>query len=168
MPKKPRDRAVVAELAIIADVAKRKQLNGDERAAIAAECARYTDLTTGKIVKRGLTEINRLFKVSPATIKRINSDFKRQKAAGVLGPNLRHKKGAGRPSKLTTELKIVYRDVAQEYANLWIRLTTRMLQSELRSQGISLSTSTIHAHLKLMNAREKNMGDSRRHLGTFG
>ena len=143
MRNKPRDRAVANKLAIIADVAKRKQLNGDERAAIAAECAFWTDQTTGRIIKRGLAEIIRLFKVSAATIKRINSDFIRQKTAGILGPNLRRKKGGGRPSKLTTELKIVYSDIAQAYANLWIRLTEVALQSELRSKGISLSTSTV-------------------------
>ena len=48
MRNKLRDRAVANKLAIIADVAKRKQLNGDERAAIATECARWTDPTTAR------------------------------------------------------------------------------------------------------------------------
>jgi len=68
------------------------------------------------------------------------------------------KKGrCGRPSKLTPELRAMYLQIGQEYADLWLRLTVRLFQSELETRGEHLSVSTISQHMKQLKMKETNL-----------
>ncbi len=94
------------------------------------------------------------------SIRRYFDDFKKQRRAGVQSPPLTNKRHgrAGTRNKLTPELRAAYLAIGQEHAQLWIRLTRRLLQAELESRGHHLSLlSTIHSHLKLMKAVEVNL-----------
>lgn len=82
-----------------------------------------------------------------------------QNEAEVLVPNYESKRkgNCGRKSKLTPAVVEQYTAIAQEYADLHIRLNSRLLKDELSTHGTEVAHSTIQRHLKGMKAVRKNL-----------
>jgi hypothetical protein len=90
------------------------------------------------------------------TMYRILADYRNQKAAGNNCPDLSPKRcgNCGRPSLLTPELRLMYQEISQEYADLCILLTGDLCAAELADRGVVLSASTVKRHLQLLKARK--------------
>jgi len=137
-----------------------KEADAATKSAIVAECFKWCDPHTDVVVKGGYKKVMDKFPgVTRAAIRKYFGDFKKQRSAGVLSPDMSVKRvgKCGRPTKLTEVLKEHYRAIGQEYATLWIKLTVRELQIELERLGFHLSVSTIHGHLKQLKAKEINI-----------
>lgn len=137
-----------------------KDCSLEEKTAILAECSKWSDPFTGRLVNNSLKNIVKKFKpISRRTIQRIYGNFKRDQKGGLLIPKIaiKRKGRCGRHSKLTNDLRQVYIKIGQEYANMWLRLTVRILQIELSKAHFHLSLITISHHLKLMNSKIHNI-----------
>jgi hypothetical protein len=128
-------------------------LSDKARVGIITECFKHFNSNTNRIRYGGYYYVKQKYpNVGMSTIRLVFSDFLKHRKFTSL------KKGkVGRKSKLTPELREQYRRIMQDYANMWIRTTTVILQKELRDAGFPLSTSTIWSHLKTMNAHRKNL-----------
>jgi hypothetical protein len=118
--------------------------------AIVAECFKYCQPDTEEIVNNGYLMVKEKFpSVSLYSIATYFKEFKRQQRAGNLVPNLASKRVGGRNvrNKLTPELTIRYREIMQDYANSWTRLTVAMLATEI---GGGIGVATVHRHLKVL------------------
>lgn len=135
---------------------RNKEIAITTKAAILHACAKLTDPITGDFAHGGRMQVLRQFpSVSLSSIIRIHRLGKGSPLAIKLDSSRVGR--CGRESKLTPELKEHYMEVAQEYANEWIRLTRRLAQVELEDRGFHLSTRTIGKHFSLMNAKTKNL-----------
>lgn len=96
--------------------------------------------------------------VSESSIKRIHRLGRDDPSSIKLET---HRVGrCGRTSKLTPELRVEFTRIAQEYANMWIRLTYRLAQEELSQAGFHLSLRTIGKHFKLMKQASSSRNTS--------
>lgn len=130
------------------------------KVAIMIEAAKFTDVRSGRLFHGAIKHIIELFRpVSARTVKRIVKEYRDQRANGVVVPTFENKRRGrcGRHSKLTPELRVEYTRIAQEYANMWIRLSDRYLQIELQEAGYPLSRKCIQSHLKILKARKINL-----------
>ncbi len=127
-----------------------KQCNAAKKAAITRECAKYTDMITGKIVRNVIPSIKKKFNVSKSTIMRINKEYKQKEAQGDLAPDLTPKKRTGRLGYLNDVVKAEYRRIMQEWANKSRKVTVRSLRQELHEAGFKFPIATVHSHLKAL------------------
>jgi hypothetical protein len=97
--------------------------------------------------------------ISSRTVKRIWSTYRERilTSGPIVDMSSRRAGNCGRKSMLTAELRDVYIDILQSYANLWIRLSNASLVKELSTRGFNLSRCTVQNHLKLLNARKTNL-----------
>jgi nucleotidyltransferase/DNA polymerase involved in DNA repair len=134
----------------------RKSHQDVTKANIIAECCSYHDSVRGRLVDGSIKKVQEKFSfVSVRSVSRIRSAYQKGGMVMKFGTNRAGKCGA--KSKLDEELTIHYRQIMQEYANSWRRLTIRLLKAELKKRGFTLSTSTIFEHLKLLNAKKVNL-----------
>ena len=63
----------------------------------------------------------------------------------------------GRKSKLTDEVKEVYREIVSRFAYSWTYLSEATLQEELKKKGLNFSAGTVHNHLLLLRKRNKKV-----------
>lgn len=135
-------------------------LTASLRTRILVLCAKNFNPVTKQLKNGSMKEISmECGGVSESTIKRISRVLREMTPEDNLADILRsHRQGrCGRSSKLTPELRTEYLRIFQEYANAWMRVSERMLRAELIAAGHTLSRSTIHAHLKILNAKKKNL-----------
>lgn len=133
-----------------------RDIKPEERVAIVAACSKWSDPATGKLVYGGLKSVMKQFPhVSSASIKRFYALLK----ANPNAPDLSRKrlKRCGMSSLFTEAVRAEYIRIAQEYANMWIRLTQTLLRKELSDAGFHFSAGTIHNHLKLLKAKRVNL-----------
>ena len=144
-------------------MAEQRDLSNDLRSALVIECAKYFDMNIQRFPDGALAAIRTHFApskaVSTRTIKRYWDDYHRQQNDGVLAPNISNKRkgNCGRHTLLSPELREAYRVIMQEYADLWMSLSLRMLKVELLGVGHDLSNHAIFNHLKVMVSRNINL-----------
>jgi len=137
-----------------------KDLSLEKKTAIVVKAQSLFVKGTNRLMDGSLKILTTMFKpVGKTSIKRILAGYHNQEKAGNKTPSLASKRvgKCGRNSKLTEQLRKTYADIGNTYARLWIRLSMRMLQEDLKKQNIHLSTSTIWTHLKLMHSKKKNI-----------
>ena len=66
-----------------------KQTTALKKAAIVRECAKYTDMVTGKIVRNGIAVIKSKFGISRRSILRYNQEYRCKERNGDLTPDLK-------------------------------------------------------------------------------
>ena len=105
--------------------------------------------------------VNGGVRVSEATVKRIAREAKCQEEESEkhflntgevkgMDHSASRKGKRGRISKLTEQVKEVYREIISRYAFSWTRLSEAKLWEELKKNGLNFSMSTVHEHLKLL------------------
>ena len=89
----------------------------------------------------------------------ILADHLHQVQGGIQFPKFESKRvgHCGRRSKLTQELRGMYNEIGQEYADNWMRLTDRLCQEELHVRGVDIARATIQRHFKLLKAKRVNL-----------
>jgi len=135
-----------------------KNLTPRRKAAIVTEAAKYRCDLSGRLPKGALKQICLKFNgISEASVKSYCTSAKKQEEAGILSISFDSKKkgNVGRPSKLTEEIKDIYRAIIAEFAHRWSRLTHRMLLQKLEEQGCHFVLSTVQEHLKKLKAYHK-------------
>jgi len=103
-----------------------RDISPRKRNTIAIKAQGYIDQSTGRLIHKGLRAlVNELndsgMKVSRGSVKTILTKFLRQKLASNLTfefPNKRNG-NCGRKSKLTNDIKDVYKEIINEYAHSW-------------------------------------------------
>ena len=135
-----------------------KNLTPRRKAAIVTEAAKYRCPLSGKLPKGALNQICLKFnEVSERFVQSYCASAKKQEEAGILSISFDSKKkgNVGRPSKLTDEVKDIYRAIIAEFAHRWSRLTHRMLLQKLEDQDCHFVLSTVQEHLKKLKAYHK-------------
>lgn len=125
------------------------------KANIIAECCSYYDSVRGRLVDGSIKKVQEKFSFFCAICITNLVGLPEGRYGHEVWHQPRWKMRA--KSKLDEELTIHYRQIMQEYANSWRRLTIRLLKAELKERGFTLSTSTIFEHLKLLNAKKVNL-----------
>jgi hypothetical protein len=136
----------------------KRELTPRKKYAIVAECHKYRDQISGRLQDGALKVISEKFNgVSARAIRGYCQEAKKQEDAGMLSIDLSSKKKGkvGRKSKLTDEVKDIYIDIIREYAHSWRHLPERLLSEKLKEHDIVLPISTVHSHLKQLNAHHK-------------
>ena len=109
-----------------------KHLTADQKAAIIAECGKWWNPASEQLFHGALKYMTALFHpVKKRTIQELWFNYRRKQTLGIPAPSLASnmKGNVGRKSKLTPELKDEYIRILQEYANIWIRATQRLIQA---------------------------------------
>ena len=122
-----------------------KDISVEKKTAIVVKAQSLFVKGTNRLMNGSLKILKTMFKpISKASIDRILAGYHNQEKAGNKTPSLKSKRvgACGRHSKLTEQLKTLYATIGNTYARLWIRLSIRMVQEDLKKEGVHLSTST--------------------------
>ena len=120
--------------------------------AVVKLCLFWCDHGSGRLVDGSVQAIMKeIGTISEATVRRIWRTYReRVSSQGVLADMISRRKGnCGRKSSLTPALRQHYKEIAQEYANLWLRLSNVAMVQELAHRGIKLSR-TVQNHFMIL------------------
>lgn len=156
------DNSAVSPIFFVASMSKfRKNVNCSARnEAIVRLCLFWCDHESGKLVDGSIAKIAKeVGGVSRTTVDRVWKTYRKRTMTEGLDVDIKCRKAGncGRKSKLTPALRELYRSIAQEYANLWLRLSNVAIVREMGARGISISRSTVQQHLKILKAHKVNL-----------
>mmetsp|Transcript_22113 Transcript_22113/g.37330 ORF Transcript_22113/g.37330 Transcript_22113/m.37330 type:complete len:210 (+) Transcript_22113:36-665(+) len=117
-----------------------KVLRTPQKWNVVTAAMKYRVPSTGRLAVGALKKIGKLFNISERTVQRCMQEYNGQMENAV--DMSRKNKNAGRPSKLTEDIKKNVASIVQEYATRRIYLTNRKLAEELAKEGIRCSHMT--------------------------
>jgi hypothetical protein len=135
----------------------RKDHSIKKKQGILLACMFWCNAEGGRLVDGAMADILKKFApTSATTVKRIWAEYRQGVLLGNHEPNLTNKRigRCGRKSMLTPELRLAYRDVGQEYANKWMRLSSVLVVKELAARGHQVSRQTVLNHFRILKARK--------------